>query len=514
MSASSGPVPAAAGEVRWGTAAARGVLATTILGSGMAFLDSTIINVALPQIGRDLSASVADLQWMLDGYMLSLAALILIAGSLGDRYGRRRVFVIGVVWFGLASVLCGAAQSTGQLVAARVLQGIGGALLTPGSLAIIQSSFVRADRARAIGAWSGLGGIAGAIGPLLGGLVVQVWSWRLAFLINLPLAALCVWLAGRYLPESRDEQLAGTHPDVFDSALAALGLAGLTYALVELPVRGADDPVLLATGLVGVLALAAFVVLQRLRRDPLVPPDMFADRTFTLANALTFVVYAALGGVMMLFVMQLQVSLGYSPIAAGVAGLPITLILLLLSARSGQLAQRYGPRWFLVIGPFVIATGMLLLTRIGPGSSYLADVLPAVVVFGLGLACVVAPVTAAVLAAAEDRHAGIASGVNNAIARTGGLLAVAVLPAVAGLSGTAYMDPAALTAGFRTAMIVCAAMCALGGVLALGIRNDVLAVPPTEPVPDHPRPGDCFHCGVEGPPTHVEPTHRVGTASS
>jgi EmrB/QacA subfamily drug resistance transporter len=500
---------AVAGEVRWGTATARGLLLTTIVGSGMAFLDSTIINVALPRIGEELGASVADLQWILNGYMLSLAALILIAGSLGDRYGRRRLFMIGVVWFGVASVLCGLAQSTGQLVLARVLQGVGGALLTPGSLAIIQSSFVRADRARAIGAWSGFGGIAGAIGPLVGGLVVQLWSWRLAFLINVPLAVLCLVLSRRYLPESRDETMADTHPDVLDSALGALGLAGLTFALVELPVRGVGDPVVLAAGLVGVLALVAFVVMQRRRRDPLVPPDMFADRTFTLANAVTFVVYAALAGVMMLFVMQLQVSLGYPPTLAGIAGLPITLIMLLLSARSGRLAARYGPRWFLVAGPVVIALGMLLLTRVVPGASYVTDVLPAVIVFGLGLSCVVAPVTATVLAAAEDRHAGIASGVNNAIARTGGLLAVAVLPAVSGLTGEAYADPAALTSAWRTAMALCAGLCLLGGLIALGIRNDVLSTPPPPTPHEHPRPGECYHCGVEGPPTHIEPAHRV-----
>jgi EmrB/QacA subfamily drug resistance transporter len=505
--------PAANGVVQWGTPTARWVLLATILGSGMAFLDSTIINVALPRIGEELDASVAGLQWILDGYLLALAALILIAGSLGDRYGRRKVFTIGVAWFGAASVLCGVAQSTWMLVAARVLQGIGGALLTPGSLAIIQSAFVRADRARAIGAWSGLGGIAGAIGPLVGGLVVQAWSWRLAFLINVPLAVVCFVVARRHVPESCDQTMGG-RPDVLGSVLGALGLAGLTAALVEAPGRGAGDPVVLAAGIVGVLALAGFVVLQTRQHDPLVPPDVFADRTFVVANALTFVVYAALGGVMMLFVMQLQVSLGYSPTVSGISGLPITIILLLLSARSGRLAQRFGPRPFLVAGPIVIALGMIMLTRVAPGASYLGSVLPAVTVFGLGLACVVAPVTATVLASAEDRHAGVASGVNNAIARTGGLLAVAVLPAVAGLTGDSYTDPAALTAGWRTAMWVCAGLCVLGGLLALGIRNDVLAAEPETTPAESPHPGDCLHCGVEGPPTHVIPRGHVQPAAS
>ena len=503
---------AATGEVRWGTPVARGVLATTILGSGMAFLDSTIINVALPRIGKELNASVAGLQWILDGYMLSLAALILIAGSLGDRYGRRKVFTIGVVWFGAASMLCGLAQSTWMLVAARVLQGVGGALLTPGSLSIIQSSFVREDRARAIGAWSGLGGIAGAIGPLVGGLIVQVWSWRLAFLINIPLALVCIVLARRYVPESCDAKMGG-HPDVIGSVLGALGLAGVTAALVEAPGRGIGHPVVATAGILGVLALAGFVTLQMRQRDPLVPPDLFTNRTFAVANVLTFVVYAALSGVMMLFVLQLQVSLGYSPTISGISGLPITILLLLLSARAGKLAQRFGPRWFLVSGPFVIALGMILLTRVGPGASYLGTVFPAITVFGLGLVLVVAPVTATVLAAAPDRHAGVASGVNNAVARTGGLLAVAVLPAVAGLTGTSYADPVALTSGWRTAMWVCAALCVVGGFVALGVRNDVLSA---EPVPDEvaeaPQPGECFNCGVESPPTHIVPAHKVEAA--
>ncbi|SDD25869.1 MFS transporter [Actinokineospora iranica] len=492
----------AAADIRWGSPPARGVLATTILGSGMAMLDGSVVNVALPRIGAELNASVSGLQWILDGYLLALASLILIAGSLGDRYGRRRVFLVGVVWFGAASVLCGLAQTTEMLVAARVLQGIGGALLTPGSLAILQAVFHRADRARAIGAWSGLGGLAAAAGPLVGGLLVQAWSWRLAFLVNIPVAVVCVWLALRFVPETRDEQVTG-HPDVLGSVLGALGLAGLTAALVEAPVRGADWLVL-GAGIAGAAALTAFVMLQRRQTEPLVPPTLFANHTFVVSNALTFVVYAALGGVLMLMVLQLQTSLGYSPTAAGVAGLPITLIMLLLSARSGRLAVRHGPRWFLVTGPLIVAAGMLLLLRVEPGASYLGAVLPAVIVFGLGLAVVVAPVTATVLAAAPDRYAGVASGVNNAIARTGNLLAVAVLPAAAGLTGAAYADPVALTASWHTALWICAALSAVGGLLALSIRDNVLA-DTAATTTESPRPGECLHCGVEGPPTHAVP---------
>lgn len=456
-------------------------------------LDSTIVNVALPRIGAELDADVAGLQWILDGYLLSLASLILVAGSLGDRYGRRRVFTFGVVWFGAASLLCGLAPSTELLVLARVLQGVGGALLTPGSLAIIQSAFVRDDRARAIGAWSGLAGVATAVGPLVGGLLVQLWSWRLAFLVNLPVAVLCVWLARRCVPESRDEQLTG-RPNVTESVVGALGLAGLTGALVEAPARGAD-PLVVTAGLVGVAGLVAFVLLQRRGRDPLVPPRLFTDRTFVLANALTFLVYAALGGVMVLMVLQLQVSLGYSPTAAGLASLPITATMLALSARSGRLAQRIGPKLQLVVGPLLVAAGMLLLRRAEPGAGYLDGVLPGVLVFGLGLAAVVAPVTATVLAAAPDRYAGVASGVNNAVARTGSLVAVAVLPAVAGLTGAKYADPAALTDGWQTALLVCAAAAAIGGLLALGTDNDVLR--PTKPG------RDCHSCGVDAPPART-----------
>jgi EmrB/QacA subfamily drug resistance transporter len=472
----------------------------------MAMLDGTIVNVALPRIGEELHATVSGLQWILDGYLLSLAALILVAGSLGDRYGRRRMFVLGVIWFGAASALCAAAVSTEMLVAMRVLQGVGGALLTPGSLAILQSSFAREDRARAIGAWSGLGGIAAAVGPLLGGVLVQLWSWRLAFLINLPLAVVCVLMARKYVPESRDELRRG-HPDFGAAGLGALGLAGVTAALVEAPVRGIGDPVVLGAGLGGLACLAAFVLLQTRSADPLVPPVLFRDRTFTLANALTFAMYAALGGVLMLMVLQLQVSLGYSPTAAGLASLPITIIMLLLSGRSGALAQRIGPRTQLVVGPMLVGVGMLLLMRVTPGASYVGTVLPGVAVFGLGLATVVAPVTATVLAAAPDRYAGVASGVNNAIARLGGLLAIAVLPAVSGLTGTAYTDPAALTASWQRALLVCSALAVMGGLIALGIHNGVLGSPEAER--DHPQPGECLHCGVDAPPTHVHPAHAT-----
>ncbi|KOV83728.1 MFS transporter [Nocardia sp. NRRL S-836] len=476
--------------IAWGTPRARAVLATTILGSGMAMLDGTIVNVALPRIGAEFSASVTDLQWILNGYMLALASLILVAGSLGDRFGRRRVYVVGVVWFGVASLLCGVAWDVPVLVAARVLQGVGAALLTPGALAILQSSFNREDRSRAIGAWSGLSGVATAIGPFVGGLLVQAWSWRLAFLVNLPVAALCVFLALRSVPESRDET-AG-HPNYLSALVGAVGLALLTGGLVE-----QSYPV----AALGLVAMIAFGVVQVRSHDPLVPPELFRDRTFLVANLLTFLVYAALGGVMVLLVLQLQVSLGYSPTASGLASVPITIIMLLASSTSGKIAQRYGPRWQLILGPIVVGLGMLLLRNAEPGADYLTGVLPGVLVFGLGLAAVVAPVTATVLASAPDHHAGVASGVNNAVARTGSLLAMAVLPAAVGLVGDDYADPAVMTLGWRMALVLCAVAAIIGGLLAFGVDNRVLATDHEQP--DNPHPGDCLHCGVEGPPTHV-----------
>jgi len=448
------------------------VLAVTVLGSGMVFLDGTVVNVALPTIGKDLHATTSQLQWVLNGYLLTLASLILLGGSLGDRHGRRRVFALGVIVFTLSSLLCALAPTVELLIAARLVQGVGGALLTPGSLAMIESSFRASDRARAIGAWSGLGGVATALGPLLGGYLVSAVSWRAVFLINLPLGLFVVAAAARHVPETRDPTASG-RLDLSGALLAGLGLAGTTYALIEAP-SGASAPVVL-TGVLGVLALVGFLLRERRTDNPMMPLGLFASRQFSAANAVTFVVYAALGGVFFLLVSFLQISLGYSPIAAGAASLPVTLLMLLLSARSGALAQRIGPRIPLTLGPLVIAAGLLLMTRIAPGDSYISSVLPAVCVFGLGLTLVVAPVTATVLAAADERHSGIASGINNAISRVGGLLAVAVLPLIAGLTGTRFYNPAAMTNGFHTAMVACAILAAFGGVLAwLTISSDVL----------------------------------------
>jgi EmrB/QacA subfamily drug resistance transporter len=463
------PTPGVAFE----SGAGRWLLAVAVLGSGMAFLDGTVVNVALPDIGRDLDAGTNSLQWILNGYLLTLASLILLGGSLGDRYGRRRVFVIGVLLFTFASLLCAVAPSAEMLIAARALQGVGGALLTPGSLALIEASFRPGDRARAIGAWSGLGGVATALGPLLGGYLIGAISWRAIFLINLPLGLFVAWTAGRHVPETSDPQASG-RIDLRGAVLTALGLAGTTYALIEAPGQGASAAVLV-TGVGGVGALIAFFVAERRSPNPMLPLEIFSSRQFSAANAVTFVVYAALSGFFFLLVAFLQVSMDYTPIEAGAASLPVTLLMLALSPRAGAMAQRIGARIPLTVGPLVIAVGLLMMTSLSPGDAYLTSILPAVVVFGLGLTLVVAPVTATVLAAADTRHSGIASGVNNAVARVGGLLAVAVLPVAAGITGEGFYDPAKMTDGFHVAMIICAVLAAVGGVIAwLTISAEVL----------------------------------------
>ena len=470
-------------------------MAATVLGSGMSQLDATVVNVALPTIGREMHAGVGSLQLVVTAYSVTLAALILLAGTLGDRLGRRRVFVTGVLWFAAASLLCALAPTTGVLVGARTLQGIGGALLTPGSLAIIEATFAREDRGKAIGAWSALGGVAAAIGPLVGGYLAQAVSWRAIFVLNLPLACVVTWLALRYVRESRDEMATG-RLDYTGAILATGGLAGATCAIVEGPSRGFGSVVVAAGAVVGMVGLVGFVLVERRTAHPMLALDIFASRQFTAANLVTFVVYGALGGVFFLLVVVLQTSLHYSPVAAGAASLPVTALMLLLSSRSGALAQRIGPRLPLTVGPLLIAAGMLLMTRIDPGAGYVDTVLPAVVVFGLGLATTVAPVTATTLAAADERHAGVASGLNNAVARTAGLLAVALLPPIAGLSGNAFQQPDALASGFHIAMLATAGLAVAGGLLAyFTISNDVLAgQPPTS----HPT-----SCALAGPPSQV-----------
>ncbi|WP_435198186.1 MFS transporter [Janibacter sp. GS2] len=461
------------GGLRLASRRGRWVLLMTILGSGMAGIDATIVNVALPEIGRTFDAPFATLQWIVTAYALTLAAFILLGGVLGDRYGRRRIFVIGVVWFAIASLACGIAPTAGTLVLARALQGIGGALLTPGSLAMLQSAFVREDRARAIGAWAGFGGVATAIGPFVGGWLIEVASWRWAFLINLPLAVVVLLIAARHSPTDTTEGSPG-HLDVLGAGLGVSTLAGLSYALTGAAEDGLgiDGSVALAVGAASALA---FLVHEHRTVDPILPLGIFASSRFSTVNAVTFIVYGGMGVVFLLLVIQLQVVSGWGAVAAGVATLPTTLLMMLFSARSGDLASRLGPRLQMSVGPLVMAGGILLLLRIGPDADYLRDVLPGVVVFGLGLTAMVAPLTAAALATAPDEHAGLASGINNAVARTGGLIGVAAIPSLTGLTGQVVDDPVAFDSGFRVAMVSAAVVVAAGGLLAAAaLRNDVL----------------------------------------
>ena len=490
---------ASLGLVRYGQPRGRWVLVATVLGSAMAFIDATVVNIALPRIGADLGAGAAGLQWTVNGYTLSLASLTLIGGSLSDRFGRRRVFVVGVTWFAVASLLCGMAPSLEALIAARITQGIGGALLTPGALAILESSFDPRDRSRAIGAWSGLGGIAGALGPFLGGWLVEAASWRLVFLINVPLAAVVVAVAQRHVPESRNPD-AGGRLDVAGALTAAAGLAGLTYGFTAWPALGASSPTVIAALAVGVAGMVGFMLVERRAQTPMLPLDVFRSRAFTAANLVTFAVYAALGGVFFLLVLQLQITAGFEPLAAGTALLPVTLLMLLLSARAGALAERIGPRLPMTAGPVVCACGFLLLARIGPRASYLTDVLPGVLALGLGLSLTVAPLTATALGSVDERHAGIASGVNNAVARAAGLLAVAVLSLVAGLGAGTLTDPAVLAPTYRAAMRVCAGLLLAGAAIAaVGVPGRAAAA--ARPTEAQARPVRRY-CAIAGTPLY------------
>ncbi len=436
------------------------MIAATVLGSGIAFLDGSVVNVALPSIGRDLGGGLAVQQWVLDGYLLTLSALLLLGGSLGDRYGRRRVFLVGLVWFTVASLACGLAPSGAGLIVARLAQGVGGALLVPGSLALINALIRSEDRGRAVGVWAGMSGVTSAIGPFVGGWLVQAVSWRWVFFINLPLAGAAIVITLIHVSETRDPAAHG-RPDLAGSVLITAGLAGVIYTLIEAPAHG-WSPVAVAAVAVGVAALVAFPFVEARTDQPLLELSIFRSAQFTGANLTTLGVYAGLGGALFLLALQLQQSLRYSPVSAGVALLPITVIMLLLSPRIGALAQRVGPRLPMTLGPVVAGVGLALMARITPGATYLDAVLPAVVVFGLGLSITVAPLTSTVLASVPEAHVGAASGTNNAVSRLAGLLAVAILPVVAGIhQGTGPLGP-----GFGRAMVISAVICALAGVVA------------------------------------------------
>ena len=465
------------------SARARWLLVATVLGSSMAFLDGTVVNVALPTIGRELGGGLTLQQWVLDGYLLTLGALLLAGGAATDRFGRRRVFQIGLVAFTLASAASGLAPTGEALVLARIVQGVGAAALVPGSLALINEGIEKADRGKAIGLWAGMSGVSSALGPFLGGWLVDAVSWRWVFWINIPLAAVAFYVTTRHLQQGR-RQAVRERFDLAGAITATLGLTGIVYALIEGPAQGWATGAI-AAGSAGVVALGAFVVIEGRVQAPLLPKRLFASGQFTGVNLVTLAVYGAFGAALFLLSLQLQQTLGYSALAAGAATVPATIIMLLGSPVAGGLVDRFGPRIPMTVGPLLVGTGLALMALVAPGSSYVGTVLPAVIIFGVGMATLVAPLTTAVMAAVPEQDAGTASGVNNAVSRVASLLAVAVLPAIAGI----HAGPGEpLGPGFARAMLLSGAIAAVGGLIAaLTVRSggpDTDAGHEPEPEPD------------------------------
>jgi EmrB/QacA subfamily drug resistance transporter len=501
-------------------------LTAAILGSGIALLDGTIVSVALPTIQRSLGGGLAGQQWVSSAYLLTLGSLILVGGSLGDIFGERRVFALGVAGFGLASLLCALAPTIGLLAVARGVQGVSGALLTPSSLAVIVATFPEDERGAAIGTWTAFGAIATVIGPLAGGELLALASWRWLFLINLPFVATALVLILAVIPRAQIPRLGRRHVDLPGALLCAAGLAGVVFALIEAPRLGWRDPEIIVALLGGALLCGGFLLRERLARDPMLPLSLFRRHNFAAANVETLVVYGALGVFFFFLILYLQQVAGYSPLHSGLALLPITLVLFALSRRVGRLSARFGPRLFMSGGPLLASAGLLLALRIGRSPGYFSELLPAVGVFALGLSLTVAPLTTTVLAGVESERAGIASAVNNAVARVAGLLATAGVgalvaahfgatlhvrlrgavlgaharaavdaaqrlvlgrPAVAGLppsQGRAILraaDAASLSS-FHLGVVIAASLLALGALIGLaGIRNPPAAA--TAPPP-------------------------------
>lgn len=413
---------------------------SAILASTIAAVDASAVNIALPAITRDLGGGLAGQQWVSNAYLLTLSALILLAGSLTDRLGERRIFVAGTALFGIASALCAAAPTVELLIAARAIQGVAGAMLTPAALAIIVAVFPKNERGAAIGAWTAWGGIGVLAGPLVGGQIVDQASWRWIFALNLPLVAVALLLAARAVPGRSSDSTGDSQIDWLGAALAALALGGVSLGLIEQPVLGWDDPVVWVSLIAGVALFAAFLVHESRSPAPMLPLTLFARRNFSVANAQTLAMYSGISILFFFLTIYLQQVAGYSAFRAGLISLVPTLVMFTLSRRIGKLADRYGPRFFLTVGPLLVAAGFLLLLRVGTSVSLLADVVPALLVFSLGLAFTVSPLTATVLADADESDAGIASAVNNAIARTAGLIAVAAVGAVVASSYASDLD--------------------------------------------------------------------------
>ena len=472
--------PGATRRLTLAGSAGRWLLVATVLGSGMALLDTTMVIVALPAIGRTVGGGLSTQQWVLDAYLITLAGFVLLGGALGEVVGHGRVFLAGAVAFGVTSAVCGVAPTSAVLIVARLFQGAAASLLVPGALALVSTSFSGEERGRAIGAWSGISGLATVIGPLLGGLLVDHAGWRWVFLVNIPLAAAAVAAAIHHLPlrELRSTAL-GEHLDLGGALTAAAGLGLLVCGLIE--ARNLGTPLTAGAVVLGLALLVAFAVIESRRERPLLPLSLFAIRGFAMANLTTLLVYGALSSALFLVVLELQQVTGYSALASGAAIFPITLLLFLLSPRLGGLVSRMGSRRLITLGPVVAALGLVLFLRVSASASYLTVVLPAAVVFGIGLALTAAPLTTTILGAVPSTRAGIASGVNNAVTRVAGLLAVAAVPLAAGLASAADGAGSGFTSGFHHAMLISAVLCLLGAVVSfVGLRPARHPAPPSE----------------------------------
>ena len=414
-------------------------LVACILGSGMVFLDGTVVNVALPALQSDLGADLREQQWVVEAYMLTLSSLLLVGGSLDDLFERRTVFGVGVAGFGITSVVCAVAPSAEVLIAARALQGVAGALLVPSTLAIIIATFPASERGAAIGSWTAWAGISTVIGPLGGGVLIEAASWRWIFLLNVPFVLITLFLIVRAVPHTASAR-PGARVDWLGGVLCAVGLGGTVYALIEQHQLGWGDPAVAASAIVGVVALVLFVLHERRTPEPMMPLELFRSRNFAIGNVATLTLYAGLSAAMFFAAIYLQQVAGYSPVGAGAAFLPFTVLMFLLSRRFGSLADRIGPRLFMGVGPIVAGAGLLLLLGVGEAAPYATEVLPGVLLFALGMAATVAPLTATVLAAVDDGRSGVASGVNNAISRIAGLLAIAVIGAIVATAFEADVD--------------------------------------------------------------------------
>jgi EmrB/QacA subfamily drug resistance transporter len=459
--------------LRLSSSAGRWTVAAAVLSSGTVFIESTVVTVALPALGRDLHLGLDGLQWVMNGYLLTLSALMLTGGSLGDLQGHRRVLMAGLAGFTLTSTAAALAPSGALLILLRLIQGVAGAILVPNTLALLNTTIHPDDRGAAIGRWSAWSAVSTAMGPLVGGWLVDALSWRWVFAVPLPFGLLALWMAWARVPPEPVRARPRRRLDLLGVALVTLGLAGVTAGLIQ-------RQLMRSAGLGGLALLGLFLLHERRARDPMLPLSLFRSRQFSGANAVTLLIYAALGGLFFLLQLELQDVLGYRALTAGAALLPVNLLMLLVSPSAGRLGQRYGPRWPIATGALLAAGGMLLLSRLRPGAEYVAGVLPGAVVFGLGLSLLVAPLTAAVLGAVGDEEGGIASAVNNAAARLAGLLATATLPLAAGFSGPSD------AAGFSRAMRLAAGLCLAGAITALvTIRRGAPVESAVHPNPQH-----------------------------